>query len=222
MWSAGFFPYFYFQRNLYANCAYSQAWHFIFESLKEVLTQEQVLCLVYSTAVWHFLKENSEGSPGALEQAWNPQEIPQINFRENFRLFSVSFRKIIFIITIDRKKFFHVRMVKPWQRLSREAAAALSLEAFKTRLDKAWINLGWWRVVSLPMAGGLELGWSWRSLPTQTILWCHDKRGAVKCALHFPMLVAQTGILNWDFLKGRCEAEESFSLWAHSMLLFLF
>ena len=48
-------------------------------------------------------------------------------------------------------------MVKPWPRLPREAVAAPSLDGFKAKLDRAWRNLVQWKV-SLPMAGGLELG----------------------------------------------------------------
>jgi len=48
-------------------------------------------------------------------------------------------------------------VVRPWHRLPREAVAAPSLAGFKVRLDGAWSNLVWWKV-SLPMAGGLELG----------------------------------------------------------------
>ena len=56
-----------------------------------------------------------------------------------------------------RKKFFTVRVLRPWHRLPREAVAALSLAVFTARLDGALRNLTWWKV-SLPMAGGLELG----------------------------------------------------------------
>jgi len=55
------------------------------------------------------------------------------------------------------KKFFTLRVVRHWLRLPREAVAAPSLAAFKARLDGALSNLGWWKM-SLPMAGGLELG----------------------------------------------------------------
>ncbi|KFP16752.1 hypothetical protein Z169_02357, partial [Egretta garzetta] len=40
-----------------------------------------------------------------------------------------------------RKKFFTVRVAKPWNGLPREAVDAPSLEVFKTRLDKALSNL---------------------------------------------------------------------------------
>jgi len=39
------------------------------------------------------------------------------------------------------KKFFTVRVVRPWPRLPREAA--LSLAVLKARLDGAWSSLGW-------------------------------------------------------------------------------
>ena len=40
-----------------------------------------------------------------------------------------------------RKKFCTVRVVRHWNRLPREAVDALSLEAFKARLDRAVSNL---------------------------------------------------------------------------------
>jgi len=47
-------------------------------------------------------------------------------------------------------------VVRPRQRLPREAVDAPSLEVFKARLDGAFSNLVW-REVPLPMAGG----WKW-------------------------------------------------------------
>ena len=41
-----------------------------------------------------------------------------------------------------RKKFFPVRVMRPWHRLPREAVAAPSLEGFKAKLDGALGNLG--------------------------------------------------------------------------------
>ncbi|KFU88094.1 hypothetical protein M959_07853, partial [Chaetura pelagica] len=40
-----------------------------------------------------------------------------------------------------RRKFFNVRVVRPWPRLPREAVAAPSLEVLKGRLDGALSNL---------------------------------------------------------------------------------
>ncbi|KFV10454.1 hypothetical protein N340_14623, partial [Tauraco erythrolophus] len=40
-----------------------------------------------------------------------------------------------------RNKFFNQRVVRHWNRLPREVAAAPSLEVFKARLDKALGNL---------------------------------------------------------------------------------
>ncbi|KFR15491.1 hypothetical protein N306_06009, partial [Opisthocomus hoazin] len=40
-----------------------------------------------------------------------------------------------------RKKFFTVRVVKPWNRLPREVVEAPSLEIFKAGLDGALSNL---------------------------------------------------------------------------------
>ena len=52
-----------------------------------------------------------------------------------------------------RKKFFPMRVVRPWPRLPREAVAAPSLAMFKARLDGALSTLGWWEM-SLLTAGG--------------------------------------------------------------------
>jgi len=46
-----------------------------------------------------------------------------------FELREGRFRLVI------RKKFFTLRVVKPWHRLPREVVAAPSLETFKARLD---------------------------------------------------------------------------------------
>ena len=43
------------------------------------------------------------------------------------------------------------------EQVAKEAVDAPSLEVFKVRLDGALSNPVWWEV-SLPMAGGLELG----------------------------------------------------------------
>jgi len=51
------------------------------------------------------------------------------------------------------KKFFTVRVLRPWHRLPREAAPSLAV--FKARLDGALSTLGWWKG-SLPRAGGLD------------------------------------------------------------------
>ncbi|KFZ56611.1 hypothetical protein N338_05759, partial [Podiceps cristatus] len=40
-----------------------------------------------------------------------------------------------------QKKFFTMRVVKPWHRLSREVLEVPSLETFKARLDGAVSNL---------------------------------------------------------------------------------
>ncbi|KFP19934.1 hypothetical protein Z169_05711, partial [Egretta garzetta] len=40
-----------------------------------------------------------------------------------------------------RRKFFTMRVVKPWNRLPREVVEAPSLEAFKARLDRALSSL---------------------------------------------------------------------------------
>ena len=59
-----------------------------------------------------------------------------------------------------RGKFFTVRVVRCWNRLPREVVDAPSLEVFKARLDGALGSLVWyemWRLVALPVVGGLEL-----------------------------------------------------------------
>ena len=55
-----------------------------------------------------------------------------------------------------RKLFFTQRVVTHWNRLPKEAVDALSLEAFKARLDVALGSLGCW-LVTLHIAGGLKL-----------------------------------------------------------------
>jgi len=44
-----------------------------------------------------------------------------------------------------RKKFFTLRVVRPWHRLPREAVAAPSLEVFKARLDGGFEATPWQR-----------------------------------------------------------------------------
>jgi len=55
-----------------------------------------------------------------------------------------------------RRKFFTMRVVRPWPRSPREAVAAPSLAGLKARLDGALSTRVWWKG-SLPMAGG----WNW-------------------------------------------------------------
>jgi len=52
----------------------------------------------------------------------------------------MALREVRFRLDI-RKKFFTIRVVKHWHRLSREVAEAPSLETFKARLDGALSNL---------------------------------------------------------------------------------
>jgi len=52
----------------------------------------------------------------------------------------LKWKKGMFRLDI-RKKFFTMRMVRHWNRLSREAVDAPFLEAFKARLDGALSNL---------------------------------------------------------------------------------
>jgi len=56
---------------------------------------------------------------------------------------------------LPEKKFFTMRVVKPWPRLPREAVAAPSLAGFEARLDGALSTMGWWKM-SMLMAGGWD------------------------------------------------------------------
>ena len=63
-----------------------------------------------------------------------------------------------------RGRFFTMRAVRYWNRLPREVVDAPSLEVFKARLDGALGSLVYyqiWRLVALPVAGGLELDDPW-------------------------------------------------------------
>ena len=55
-----------------------------------------------------------------------------------------------------RRKFFTQRVVTHWNRLPKEFVDALSLEAFKARLDVALGSLVCW-LATLHIAGGLKL-----------------------------------------------------------------
>ena len=66
-----------------------------------------------------------------------------------------------------RKKFFTVRVVRPWHGLPREAVGAPSPEALKARLDGALSSVTCW-VATCPWQG-VGTGWALMSLPTQTI-----------------------------------------------------
>ena len=55
-----------------------------------------------------------------------------------------------------RRKFFTWRVVMHWNRLPKEVVDALSLEAFKARLDVALGSLVWW-LATLHIAGGLKV-----------------------------------------------------------------
>jgi len=54
------------------------------------------------------------------------------------------------------KKFFTMRVVKPWHRFPREAVEAPSLETFQARLDEALSNLVWVEMALLTAGAGLE------------------------------------------------------------------
>jgi len=91
---------------------------------------------------------------GAYKRAGEGLSTRACNHRtrgDGFKLKECGFRLGI------RKKFFTVRVVRPWPRLAREAVAAPSLAVFKARLDGALSTLGWCKV-SLSVAGRSELG----------------------------------------------------------------
>jgi len=67
---------------------------------------------------------------------------------DGFRLKEGRFRSDL------RKKFFAMRVVRPWPRLPREVGDAPSLGTSQARLDGALSTLGWWKV-SLSMVGRL-------------------------------------------------------------------
>ena len=64
-----------------------------------------------------------------------------------------------------RGKFFTLRAVRCWNSCpERLWMPRPSLEVFKARLDGALGSLGWyemWRLVALPVVGGLELHDPW-------------------------------------------------------------
>ena len=55
-----------------------------------------------------------------------------------------------------REKFFTVKVVRRWNRLSSETGDAPTRVVFKARLDGALGSLVWW-LVALHIAGGLKL-----------------------------------------------------------------
>jgi len=68
---------------------------------------------------------------------------------DGFNLKEESFRLDV------RKRFFTMRVVRPWQRMPREVVDAPSLETFKASLDGALSNLVWLKM-SLLIAGRLD------------------------------------------------------------------
>lgn len=72
-----------------------------------------------------------------------------------------------------RKKYFPVRVVSHWNRLSREVVRGRSLELFEVRLGGVLRTLCSRR--SLCTWQGIGTRWSFSSCPTQTIPWFYDK-----------------------------------------------
>ena len=85
-----------------------------------------------------------------------------------------------------RRTFFTQRVVTHWNRLSREAVDAPSLEAFKARLDVALGSLVWW-FVSLPMAWALKLDDLWGSFQprlfydSMILSWARSSAALLNC-----------------------------------------
>ena len=65
---------------------------------------------------------------------------------------------------MDRgKKFFKMRVVRPWPRLPREAVDAPSLETFTARLDGSWSTLI--QVKMSLLTAGSWAPWPWKVPP---------------------------------------------------------
>jgi len=123
---------------------------------------------------------------GLLTRAWSDR-----TRGDGFKLKEGRFRLDM------RKKFFPMRVVRPWPRLPREAVAVPSLAGFRSRLEGALSNLGWWKV-SLPMAG------SWNQMVFKGLFQpkpFYDKIGFVLLA-HF-----QGKIVINQALTEQCEKE---------------
>ena len=84
-----------------------------------------------------------------------------------------------------RKKFFPVRVVRPWPRLPREAVAAPSLAVSKARLDGALNTLVWWKW-SLLMAGGWsDMICKFPPNPSHSVILCfYEIQTAFPCEDH--------------------------------------
>lgn len=81
--------------------------------------------------------------------------------------------KIFFVLgrfRLDiRKSFFTERLVKHWNGLPRDMVKSPSLKAFKRRVNMAPRNMVYWQDLEGQVDGWTLL--SWRSFPTQMILW---------------------------------------------------
>jgi len=90
-----------------------------------------------------------------------------------------------------RKKFFNVRVVRPWPRLPRGAVAAPSLAVLKARLDGPLGNLVWWKG-SLPMQGG----WNKMVCKVHSVIlrWASQPLGLCSCPLTNPAAHLSTAL----------------------------
>lgn len=68
-----------------------------------------------------------------------------------------------------RKNFFTERVVKHWNGLPRDMVKSPSLKAFKRHVNMAPRNVVYWQDLEGQVGGWTLL--SWRSFPTQMILW---------------------------------------------------
>jgi len=65
-----------------------------------------------------------------------------------------------------------MRVVRPWQRLPREAVAAPSLAVLKARLDGALSTLVWWKMSLLMVMGWNQMSFKVPPNPNHSMILC--------------------------------------------------